>query len=390
MEIPRVGFVDDLLELARSIAETQITCVSDEVFERQNCLCFKPCKCKVLLMNLKPGDESVVLDGELLEILDEHKHLGTLVSNSGKRTSDVVKRINDCKGVLNEIVEICKTEALGNNRYMCTLLNACFMLKFKHGCEVWDKLSKKHAQIVNSLVPQAIKRVLMLPRSTPTNAVKHDFGLIDMVREVEMEKLVFTSNVLEMNDNRIAKRLLSPMMEKVVPGYCSHVVDILQKYDLKLANILEANDKRKFTKECIVQVEKEQLFQNMMLGSKTDAMITNFCYNGKMSYLCDLPFESARIIFMFRSRMFPTRVNFPERWCDGINCIYCGKMDTDEHLFTCWGFVDITANGGNEVDHNMFYKLDAPLEELVKGAGVLQSIFERLSLAQDDKDMLAG
>ena len=68
----------------------------------------------------------------------------------------------------------------------------------------------------------------------------------------------------------------------------------------------------------------------------------------------------------------------------------CGKMDTDEHLFTCWGFVDITANGADEVDHNMFYKLDAPLEELVKGAGVLQSIFERLSLAQDDKDMLAG
>ena len=40
VEIPQVGFVDDLLELARSIAETQITCVSDEVFERQNCLCF--------------------------------------------------------------------------------------------------------------------------------------------------------------------------------------------------------------------------------------------------------------------------------------------------------------------------------------------------------------
>ena len=131
-----------------------------------------------------------------------------------------------------------------------------------------------------------------------------------------------------------------------------------------------------------------QLFQDMMLGSKTDAMATNFCYNGKMmGYLCDLPFESARIIFMFRSRMFPTRVNFPERWSDNKNCIYCGKMDTDEHLFKCWGFVDITVN--SEVDFNMFYKLDATVEELVKGAEVLQSIFERLSLAQEDKDMLA-
>ena len=60
---------------------------------------------------------------------------------------------------------------------------------------------------------------------------------------------------------------------------------------------------------------------------------------------------------------------------------------TDEHLFTCWGFLDITEN--NEVDFNMFYKLDAPVEELAKGAEVLQSIFKRLCLAQNDKDMLA-
>ncbi len=35
VEIPRLGFVDDLLEFTRTIDETHISCVSDEVFENQ-------------------------------------------------------------------------------------------------------------------------------------------------------------------------------------------------------------------------------------------------------------------------------------------------------------------------------------------------------------------
>ena len=75
--------------------------------------------------------------------------MGTQVSKSG-RVSDVQKRVKDSKGVLNETVELCKTEALGEFRfnYMFTLLNACFVTKFKHGCEVWDDLNKKNLQMV--------------------------------------------------------------------------------------------------------------------------------------------------------------------------------------------------------------------------------------------------
>ena len=45
VEIPRLGFVDDLLELSRSVVETKISCVSDEVFEKQNRLMYTPSKC---------------------------------------------------------------------------------------------------------------------------------------------------------------------------------------------------------------------------------------------------------------------------------------------------------------------------------------------------------
>ena len=389
VEIPRLGFVDDLLELTRSIAETEISCVNDEVFEKQHCLLFKQIKCKVILMNLViESGKTITLNGEELEIVDEQKYLGTLVSKYG-RTSDIHKRIKDCKGVLNEIVEICKTEAIGPYRfkYMFTLITSCFMLKFEHGCEVWDTLSKKDAHTISNLIPNAVKRMLELPRSTPTNAVIHDFGLTDMVKEIELEKMLLTINVLEMDDSRIVKRLLSSMMDKDVPGFCSQVKEIFKKYDISVIDLLGVTNRRKIVKEKVIENEKKQLLKTMMLGSKTDAILTNFCYNGKiLPYLVDLPFSESRMIFIFRGRMFPTRVNFAGRWASDLNCVYCGKMDTDEHLFTCWGFTDLLE--GENIHHELFYKLDVPMEVLSVGARVLTKMYERLLLVQEDKDMV--
>ena len=390
VEIPRLGFVDDLLETARSIVETQISCVTDEVFEKQHRILYKPSKCKVILMNMKNEGDSILLDGEALEIVEEHKYLGTQVSKSG-RVSDVQKRVKDSKGVLNETVELCKTEALGEFRfnYMFTLLNACFMAKFKHGCEVWDDLNKKNLQMVDRLTPHAVKRILELPRSTPTNAVKHDFGLLDLHSEVEMEKVLLTAEVMEMEDSRIVKKLLSSMLDKKVPGFCTQVIDLLKKYEITIQGLLQVVNRKKrraFVKEKIVEYEKKKLFKSMMLGSKTDIMLANYCYDGKMkTYLADLPFLEGRIIFMFRCRMFPTRVNFPERWTSDLNCVYCGNLDTDEHLFTCWGFLDICQDVN--IDHNMFYKLDVSLDALRSASQVLIKMYDRLLNAQNDKDL---
>ena len=90
-------------------------------------------------------------------------------------------------------------------------------------------------------------------------------------------------------------------------------------------------------------------------------MLANFKFSGKMlDYLSNLSFAEGRIIFMFRSRMFPTRVNYPDRWSTSLNCTYCSLRDTDEHLFSCWGYLDLV----NNIDYSMFHRLDVSMEKL--------------------------
>ena len=387
VEIPRLGFVDDLMELSRSVIETKVSCVADEVFENQHRIEWKPVKCKIIPMNVEIEPNDIQLNGEYLEILKEHVYLGTLVAQKN-RVSDLRKRIKDAKGVINEVVEICKSEAIGTYRFrhMFTLFNPCFLQKFKHGCEVWDRLYIKDRDAINGLLPQAIKRVLELPRSTPTNAVRHDFGLIPIQNEIEIEVLLLTVQVSNMDDERIAKRLLLPMMMKKVPGFCTHSEEIAQKYNIDIEILRKEKDQRKFLKDRVIEHEKVNLLKELLCGSKTDRITLNYCYSGNMmKYLYDLPFPQGRIIFVFRCRMFPTRVNFPERWTSDLGCIFCTQLDTDEHLFNCWGYMDLCE--GVNIDSNIFYTLDAGIEELCEYANVLLKIHERLELMQNDSDL---
>ena len=60
-------------------------------------------------------------------------------------------------------------------------------------------------------------------------------------------------------------------------------------------------------------------------------------------------------------------------------------MDTDEHLFSCVGYLDIMEE---KIDPNIFYTLDVPMTVLSRGAKILLMIYERLERFQEDSDLV--
>ena len=234
ISVPRLLFVDDVLEMARSVADTNINTISNEVFEKENRIEYKPIKCKLMPSNTCCEENSVKLNGTPLDIVDEHKYLGTLVSKKGR--SDMKQRVKDCNGVLNEIVEVCNKSGVGNIRlkFVRMLTESCFKSKFKFGCEVWDPLKKSDTDEINKLIPNMIKRVLELPRSTPTTAIQHEFGIVDMDLEIDMERILLAVKVLDMDEQRVAKQLLLRMMEKNVPGFCQAASQSLERFGIAL------------------------------------------------------------------------------------------------------------------------------------------------------------
>ena len=95
-------------------------------------------------------------------------------------------------------------------------------------------------------------------------------------------------------------------------------------------------------------------------------------------YLVDLPFEEARVIFMLRVRMFPTKNNFKGRWGTD-ECSYCGSLESDVHLFSCVGYIDLLG----DINLDMFMNLDVSMDELSAAAKRLLKVVERLELFND-------
>ena len=119
-----------------------------------------------------------------------------------------------------------------------------------------------------------IKRVMELPYSTPSAAVQHEFGLIDLSLEVIMEKILFTVKVLKSDDQRKAKQLLLVMLAKKVPGFCTDVLESCTNvFGLELGELVKLEgDLRMLLKQKVVELQGQRLQKQMVSLSKTDRL----------------------------------------------------------------------------------------------------------------------
>ena len=120
----------------------------------------------------------------------------------------------------------------------------------------------------------------------------------------------------------------------------------------------------------------------MMKATKTDNLIFNFNFDGSVKeYLKKLPFHEAKVVLMLRSRMLPTKCNFPGHWSVSNLCKLCCQLETDEHLFGCPGYRDIHCGIWT---HIMFLSPYTEMSLLSKGAKTLLRIVERLQEMNED------
>ena len=375
----RLSFIDDLCEITKCGDDTKERNLSNEVFEKKTRMKFKISKCKV--MPRKKENMVVILNYEEMEVVGEYVYLGTIVSNNGERTAEMKKRMKDSNSVANEIVQICKETELSiiRLRYVKLLVNACLDSQVKYGCALWNiTKSKTVVEDLNKIKPRLVKRVLELPFSTPSAAIQYDFGINDLSLDILMEKVILGAETLSRDDGRISRRLLKPLLEKNVPGFCTQLKEACSIFDVNLSELIEMKDVRKYMKEKVVVMQGKQLLECMLVSSKMDhVLLGGFRYDGKvMKYLQELDFDEARAVFMCRYRMLPSKTNFPGRW-KGTACDICGFDDTDLHVFSCPGYQDIEMEN---VTLNMFWNPETlnNIELISKGAKVMVNIIRRM------------
>ena len=62
-------------------------------------------------------------------------------------------------------------------------------------------MKEKQKKLLNNLKPKLVKQVLVVPHSTPSLAIQHDFGIIDMDLNIEAETLISCANICNLCDS---------------------------------------------------------------------------------------------------------------------------------------------------------------------------------------------
>ena len=387
IKLNRLSFVDDQIEfeLVKCDAGTLERSVTSEVFEKKTRLNYKISKCKVIGMN-KKKERKVVLNGQVMEEVSEHVYLGTIISKNGQRLAEMKSRTKQSKSVANEIVQICKVPEMSRIRlqYVKILMNTCLDGQVKYGCGVWDVT--KYVTLrddLDRIRPHLIKRVLELPASTPSVAIQYEFGINNLSLDVLMEKVIMAAETLKLDENRIAKQLLLLLMEKQVDGYCTELTEACCILKIELSDVVNAVDSRKYMKRIVTKLQGQDLLRKMILCSKMDkVLLAGFKFDGNAKqYLYELDFDDAKVIFISRYRMWPTKKNFPGRWSGNL-CNVCGCEDVDEHIFSCPGYLDIVKN--EQIHYDMLWddNVLSDMELLKQIAQVIKSLIERMEVIQ--------
>ena len=385
ININRMSFVDDLIGFNGSIAIANESNVSSLVFERKTRLKFKVSKCKVIVMNCKKQGV-VELNGEKMEQVDDHVYLGTIISSNGERFREMNARMTKSNSVANEIEQICKSPELSVLRlcYVKLLMDSCLDGQVKYGSSLWNITKyKSYRERLNKIKPNLLKRVLQVPSATPSAAIQYEFGVNDLTLEILMEKIILAVETLNLGEDRLSKKIFKAMLEKKIPGFCTEVIEACEVFQVSLLALQGVSNVREVLKKRVIQLQSIELLSKMVISSKMDrVLVSGFSYDGSMmKYLAELDFLESRAIFISRYRMWPTKENYPGRW-SGDLCNICNRKDTDEHIFSCPGYMDLI---GEKFDYQVFWDRDVldDMVQLKEIAKIVLILVERMEYIQN-------
>ena len=113
------------------------------------------------------------------------------------------------------------------------LINACILPIITYGLEAIP-LKRKEVEELNKIWLNIIKRILMTPQSTPTEAIYMETGLTDIESIIDRNRLLMASR-LQRNSNTLTATITQ---DKTKNGWYDITNNTLTKYELKWEDLM--------------------------------------------------------------------------------------------------------------------------------------------------------
>ena len=375
--IPALAMVDDVVSIALcdSIESIEQNVKTDEFVKRKKLESqVGEGKCQWLHRGQNPCRSSYTASGALLSQCDQYKYLGDYVSDGfdllyKKRQEKAVGYSISCQAMCNEI-------SLGYETFSIAklLLQSIFLNGTLLNMETWPNFTDNRVMQFEKIEQGFLRRVLSAHSKTPIECLYLELGITPFRFHLMMRRIMYYHTVMNREDDELTKMILVSQKETKLKGdFYQQVSNDMAK--LGITDNLILTSSKGNVKEILSENIQKQAFEYLMTKARNHSKVKHEAYvdlNGG-KYFFDNRFTSqkAKLLFMFRTRMFTVRNNFRNNY-SSVLCPLCGVVeDSQEHLFYCkiiqnyfipsTSYDDIFSN-----DISCLLKVASELEEIVK------------------------
>lgn len=346
-EINCLLWVDDVMTVAEGKPQQEATLGVVHEFGKKHRLKWGIDKCAVMEAgNHREVKESWKMGNEEVKHRTSYKYLGEIVSRNGKNQENIEERSKKVKTSTKCITTISKQEIMRKIEVNTTLkLHETITIPILlHNAETW-KLTKTEELKLERIELWSLKRILNLPRTTPSAAVRFVSGTLLTKVRIDMKQLIYLQKILSSQEGSWTKHFLM-VLDQLKTGWALNIRNKLDEYGLPNNwDGIEATRSGLWKLKVKVAGEKrnrqillEDCFKRVAGGetekTKTKSIVPllqDELYIRKPVYaICFLDKLRAKTVIMARFGMLACKNNYRHQYGSQM-CEVCKTVDDEQH-----------------------------------------------------------
>ena len=339
VHIPNLLFQDDIIRIEETSENLNKANSIIKPFQEINRMKFHEEKTVCMIINSrKECKENITLDGRKVKMVEEYKYLGDVVTANGKYNRTIQERENGITGMTAELSNIISETSGLEIKAILQFMKQVILPKLTLNTETWNQITKENMKHMERIQAQAVKRLLKIPYTTPTQGLNHELGLYSIENQILEKRLMFLHRVIKEDNATLCTRMMKEQLRMPGETWMKNTVEMMEEVgiDFSLEEVASAakEDWKRRVKYFIKEKEEKE-FEDYKLTSRKCRKIET--YVGMKQYLKDMEAKDSMVIMMARLGMTNIRVNYKNKYDGNTKCQQCQENEEETllHLLNC-------------------------------------------------------
>ena len=282
-------------------------------------------------------------DPHIMEMEDDWKYLGDILSSDGKNDLNIKERVGKGLGTVKQITQMLSDLCLGPYHYEASavLRSSLLLSSLISNSESWVGLTKKQISDLESVDEELLRNIFSAHSKTPLELLYLETGSIPIRFILMSRRLNFLWYLLNQTENSLLSNFFNAQCEDPTRGdWVSQARSDLIRLNMDVSfSEIKAFSKEDF-KELVRKHVRATAFEELKERQKTHSKSRKLEYNElKMqSYLCansGMTKKEMTFAFSARAQMLEVKHNF-KLGKSNLSCsLGCDSLEDQEHILRC-------------------------------------------------------